>query len=41
VVGLPAGRTMRIRCGGPLRVLRLVGLPDLPSVVIPETPGDQ
>lgn len=42
VAGLPAGRTMRIRCGGPvLRVLRLVGLPDLPSVVIVETPGDQ
>lgn len=42
VAGLPAGRTMRIRCAGPvLRVLRLVGLPDLPSVVTVETPGDQ
>jgi hypothetical protein len=42
VAGLPAGRTMRVRCGGPvLRMLRLVGLPDLPGVVIVETPGDQ
>jgi len=42
VAGLPAGRTMRVRCGGPvLRMLRLVGLPDLPGVVIAETPGDQ
>jgi hypothetical protein len=33
---------MRVRCGGSvLRVLRLVGLPDLPGVVIMETPGDQ
>lgn len=42
VAGLPADRTMRVRCGGPvLRMLRLVGLPDLPGVVIVETPVDQ
>jgi anti-anti-sigma factor len=42
VVGLPAGRTLTVRCGGAvLRLLRLVGLPDAPGVRIVETPGDQ
>ena len=41
-VGLPAGRTLAVRCGGPvLRLLRLVGVPDLPGVRILETPSDQ
>jgi hypothetical protein len=42
VVGLPAGRTLSVRCGGPvLRLLRLIGFPDLPGVRILETPGEQ
>jgi anti-anti-sigma regulatory factor len=41
-VGLPAGRTLSVRCGGAvLRLLRLVGVPELPGVRILETPGDQ
>ena len=40
--GLTPGRSLSVRCGGPvLRLLRLVGLPDLPGVRILETPGDQ
>jgi anti-anti-sigma factor len=40
--GLPAGRVLSVRCGEPvLRLVRLVGVPDLPGVRILETPGDQ
>jgi anti-anti-sigma factor len=40
--GLAAGRTLTVRCGGPvLRLLRLVGLPDLAGVRMLETPSDQ
>jgi anti-anti-sigma factor len=42
VATLPAGRTLTVRCSGPvLRLLRLIGLPDAPGVRIVESPGDQ
>jgi hypothetical protein len=40
-LSLPAGRTMTIRAGGPvLRMLQLVGAPDVPVVRILESPGE-